>query len=245
MTLPEWVEEHIHPTCAYCGSPITNNETLTDRYCSNPNCPEHMAQKIVALAKRLGVKGVGEAYARNAVRYQKFRYHTQIIPLWFDSPLVLPLWEVGELCMIKGHQSRWRSYCEGHDTMQEVLEDRCTPQAIRDAAPLLLYTESICKVKRRLEGKILTIMMSGSFDNYRSRADFVTDMNTKYGDVVQLVDVGKRKTGVEFLVKEAHATDHEKSAIAAAYGIEVITPKALEEKIVDYRTYILGGGQEQ
>ena len=245
MTIPDWVNERIGTTCPYCGSPITNNDALTDRYCSNPSCPEHMAQKIVLLAKRLGVKGVGEVYARNAVCYQKFTYPTQIIPLWFEQPLEVPLWEVGEICMIKGHQIKWREYCEGCNTMEEVLANPRLPYDIRAAAPILLYTESICRVKRKLEGKTLNIMMSGSFDAYRARADFVTDMNNKYGDVVQLVDVGKRKTTVEFLVKETHATDHEKSAIAHANGIEIITPADLEQKIANYRTYIIGGEKSQ
>jgi hypothetical protein len=83
--------------------------------------------------------------------------------------------------------------------------------------------------------------MSGSFDAYRARADFVADMNRKYGNIVQLVDVGKRKTEVSYLVKENHATDHEKSAIAAANGIKIVTPTALEEILAGYSTYITGG----
>ena len=102
----------------------------------------------------------------------------------------------------------------------------------------------MCNIKPRLLGKRLNVMLSGSFDGYRSRSDFVAEMNRKYGDVVQLVDVGKRKTEVAFLIKEAHATDHEKSAIANAMGITIITPKAFNEKLEAYRSYILEGRGE-
>ena len=84
-------------------------------------------------------------------------------------------------------------------------------------------------------------MLSGSFDGYRSRSDFVAEMNRKYGDVIQMVDVGKRKTEVAFLVKEIYATDHEKSAIANAMGIPIITPKGLDEKLAAYKSYITEG----
>ena len=66
-------------------------------------------------------------------------------------------------------------------------------------------------------------------------------MNQKYGDVIQMVDVGKRKTEVAFLVKEVFATDHEKSAIANSMGIPIITPKALDEKLAAYKSYIIEG----
>lgn len=244
MEIAPWLEEHINKNCPYCGAPIVNNQLLTDRFCSNEKCPEHMAQKIVVLAKRLDVKNFGIASAREAVRLYKFQLHTQIIPHWFKEKPSLYLHEVGEICLIKGHQKKWRQYCEGHDTMLQVLRSPRTPPEIRKQGVLLICTAAMCNIKPRLLGKRLNVMLSGSFDGYRSRSDFVAEMNRKYGDVVQLVDVGKRKTEVAFLIKEAHATDHEKSAIANAMGITIITPKAFNEKLEAYRSYILEGRGE-
>lgn len=241
MEIPEWLTEHIYTTCPYCGAPIANNDLLTDRYCSNPACPEHMAQKVAVLAKRFGIKNYGIASARNAVRTHNLTIHTQIIPYWFKEPPSLFLHEVGEIALIKGHQKRWREYCEGHDTILQVLQDPRTPIAIKKQAPLLFCTSAFVKIKPRMQGMRINIMMSGSFEGYRSRADYVAEINRKYGHVVQLVDIGKRKTDVSFLVKEAFATDHEKSAIAMRAGIPIVTPALLKEKIEAYVAYITEG----
>lgn len=136
---------------------------------------------------------------------------------------------------------KWRQYCEGHDTMMQVVKCPRTPPEIRKHAVLLICTAAMCNIKPRLLGKRLNVMLSGSFDGYRSRSDFVAEMNRKYGDVIQMVDVGKRKTEVAFLVKEIYATDHEKSAIANAMGIPIITPKGLDEKLAAYKSYITEG----
>ena len=127
MEIPSWLQEHINTACPYCKEPIVNNFMLTDRYCSNLRCPEHMAQKIVVLAKRFGVKNFGIAAARSVVRQNKFQLHTQIIPYWFKDKPLLHLHEIGEICLIKGHQKKWREYCEGRDNMLQVLKDPSIP----------------------------------------------------------------------------------------------------------------------
>ena len=86
-------------------------------------------------------------------------------------------------------------------------------------------------------------MLSGSFEGYRARSDYIALMNQRYGDVIELVDVGRRKTDVAYLIKEKYATDHEKSAIAMEQGISIVTPRELEEKLAAYRTYIIEGRQ--
>lgn len=238
MVIPMWLEEHILSECPYCGAPITNNESLTDRYCSNPQCPEHMAHKIDVLAKRFGRKGFGVATARSYIRQMRFSSHLDILRIWFPDRLELELHEIGEICLIKGHQKKWRSYCDGYNNMLELVSSRTLPADVQSQSRLLLQAAVLCKVKPSLQGMKINIMMSGSFSGYRSRKDFVTEMNNKYGAHVQLVDVGKRKTGVDFLVKEDYTTDHEKSAIARSAGICIITPHDMEEKLKAFSTYI-------
>lgn len=240
--LPEWLGAYIYNICPYCGAPIVDNENLTDRYCSNPKCPEHMANKIVTLAQWFGVKDWGIVTARKAVSMHKLQYHTQIIPYWFAEKPSVYLYQVGELAMIKGHNKKWREYCDGCASMYEVLHKPSVPKDIKSKAILLTITSEMCNIKRSITGSRINIMMSGSFDRYRSRADFVKEMNDLYGDVVELVDVGKRKTGVQFLVKENHTIDHEKSAIAKSNGISIITPAGLAEGIKEIATYKKGGG---
>ena len=238
MEVPEWLKSYINETCPYCGALIANSPALTDRYCSNPKCPEHMAHKINVLAKRFNIKGFGIASARTMIRRYKLKTHLEAIPIWFETKPELSLHEIGEICLIKGHQKRWREYCEGYDNMLQVAMSKRLPEDIKEQTATLLIAGNLCKVKPRLLGSRINVMLSGSFEGYRSRKDFITKMNELYGDVVQLVDVGKRKTNVDFLVKENYTSDHEKSAIAAAAGIPILSPSIMEEKLGAYYAYI-------
>ena len=241
MEIPAWLNAQVLDVCPYCGSRIVNNEALTDRYCSNTRCVEHMAHKIDVLAKRFGIKNFGVATARQYIARNKFIRHTEIIPYWFDTKPSLYLHEVGEICLIKGHQKKWREYCDGCDTMLDVLAKPSVPADVKRKTTLLICTEKLVSVKPRLLGSRVNVMLSGSFNGYRSRSMFVGEMNRKYGEVVQLVDVGKRKTDVMFLVKKSYTTDHEKSAIARERGIQIVSPAELEERIKVCYTYIIEG----
>ena len=243
MEIAEWLLPYINKECPYCGTPIVNNEALTDRYCPNPKCYGHMAYKIEALAKRFGVKGIGPATARDAAILHKWTYHVEAIPWMLKEKPELYLYEVGEICMIKGHQKKWKEYCEGHQNMMQVLTDPRVPAEIREQSRLIFTATKYVKIEKNLLGRILTIMMTGSFAGYRSRNDWLLDMNNKYGDVIQLRDVGKRRTGVDYLVKEPYTSDHEKSNIAREEGISIISPHDLEERLKWYRTYIIEGGK--
>lgn len=241
--IPEWLQAYVAETCPYCGHPIRNNEALTDRSCSNPVCPEHTAHKLVALARYFHIKNYGIASARSDILIHKLTFHVQIIPIWFREPPLLQLHEICEIGQIKGCQKKWREYCRGYSSIAELSKNEAIPLAVRRRFPTLFMAEKVCAVKPALMGTHIYIMMSGSFEGYRSRSLFVSTMNERYGDIVQLVDVGKRRRDVSFLVKEAYATDHEKSALARAAGIPVVTPAQLEIKLRDYRTYIIEGGE--
>ena len=67
-------------------------------------------------------------------------------------------------------------------------------------------------------------MVTGAFNNYRNRNDFITDINNAFGDKFHVINVGKRKTNVDFLIKEIDAPDKSKTTMAEQNGIKVITP---------------------
>ena len=200
--------------------------------------------KMDVLAKRLGIKNFGPATARAIIERNNFTMHTQIIPIWFpnEKPSFY-LHEVGEICLIKGHQKKWREYCRGFDTMAQVCRSPFTPPDIKKQVVLLCCTEAMVNVKPRLQGIQINVMLTGSFQGYSSRKDYIAEMNAIYGDYVQLVDIGKRKTGVHFLVKEPWTTDHEKSNIARECGIPIVTPTELTERLKAAYSYIIRGGE--
>lgn len=246
MQIPEWLRVQLNEKCPYCGAPIVNNDVLTDRYCSNPQCPEHMAYKMDALAKRLGIKNFGPATARAIIERNHFTMHTQILPIWFSNEKPsFYLHEIGEICFIKGYQKKWRDICRGHSSMAEVCMSPFTHPAIKRNMVLLCCTEAMCTVKPRLQGTPVNVMLTGSFQGYSARGDFIAEMNALYGEYIQLIDVGKRKTGVRFLIKEEWTTDHEKSAIARECGIEIITPGHLRERLRAAHAYIIRGGETE
>lgn len=242
MEVAEWLKPYIQTTCPYCHSPIINNDNLTDRYCSNPSCPGHMAYKVSALATRFGAKGIGPATALAMIEAVKFPYHVCYLPTFLPEKPKLYLWQIGEIAMIKGYQNRWKDFAEGCDTMEQVCQKATVPQIIKDQLPLLQAAERECITIPRLTGIKIPVMLSGSFDGYAARRDWVAAMNAKYGDVFELVDVGTRKLDVQYLIKESWATDHTKSAIAKDYSIPIVTPKEMEEILSTGRAYIYRGG---
>lgn len=242
MEIADWLKPLLSTTCKYCGSPIVNNDNLTDRYCSNPQCPGHMAFKVSALATRMGVKGYGPATCLSLIEQFKFPFHICYLPLFVPDKPEVYLYEVGEMAYLKGFQKKWKDICEGKYAMAEVCDDPFTPWEVKENRLLLIACESYFNVKRPLLGERVNVMMTGSFDGYRARADFITAMNNKYGHRIQLVDVGKRKTGVDFLIKETWTSDHEKSAIARSCGIPIVTPSQMEEIIAKTAAYITEGG---
>lgn len=242
MEVAEWLKPYLNENCPYCHSPIINNENLTDRYCSNPACPGHMSYKISALATRFGAKGIGPATALAMIEAVKLPYHVNYIRAFLPAPPKLYLWQVGEIAMIKGHQNRWKEYADGCDTMEEVCNKASVPKVIKEHKRLLLAAERECIVLPRLKGLKINIMMSGSFDGYSARRDWLAAMNAKYGDAFELVDVGVRKLDVQYLVKESWATDHSKSAIARDYSIPIVTPAQMEEILSAGKAYIFRGG---
>lgn len=54
--------------CPECGMPMEMSETLTGLHCSSPKCPDKVAQRLVAIANKLGVKDLGDARAIDFVR---------------------------------------------------------------------------------------------------------------------------------------------------------------------------------
>lgn len=242
MEIAEWLKPLLNSECPYCSSPITNNENLTDRYCSNPKCPGHMALKVSELATRLGIKGIGPATALEMVEQFKLPFHVCYLPLLVSDKPKKYLWQVGELALIKGFQKRWQDLCFGKKNMTEVCDDVYTPPEVKQNRTLLLACESYFDVLPSLDGERVCVMMTGSFDGYRSRKDFIAEMNAKYGAYIQLVDVGKRKTGVDYLIKEEYTSDHEKSAIAKDCNIPIVTPAQMKEILSGAVAYIIEGG---
>jgi hypothetical protein len=241
-SIPEWLKSEINLTCPYCGSYITDNDKLTVRKCCNSACPGHMAQKMDKAAKLLGVKNFGPATALEYIKRYSLKSHIQIVPYLVAGKPALHLWDIGELAMITGMSKRWRELCVKYPSMKSFAESPYAPIEVINNKDFLIYVESFFTVIKPFKGERINIMMSGSFDGYNSRSDYVRSMNAKYGDYVQLIDIGKRKSDCDFLIREKHAVDHEKTRLAKSAGIPILTPSELSEKVEAIVTYITERG---
>jgi NAD-dependent DNA ligase len=226
MDIPSWLAQYLFITCPYCGSPITTSPNLTSRYCSNASCPGHLSHKIDKLVKQLNIKGVGPAVALNYIRHFHFTNHLQILDFVLPKSQrpSLYLHEICNLCLIKGINLKWRDITEGCKTMQDVINNN---HFLSPYSELLLYAESLFRIKPTLSGKRLNLMLTGSFSGYQERSALLQELNSKYGQSVCCVDVGKRKSNVHFLVKETGTVDHSKTKLATEANIPIITPREL------------------
>lgn len=223
--LPSWVWDNILKICPHCNSMIVENDTMTARWCSNPRCPEHMSYKVVEICSFFGVKGMGPATAKDWIVTRNLKSHFDIIPLLFDTKPKVSLADIATLACIEGYGSiQAEKELPQMRSFEEYFE-------MGNPNPLLLpYKDMLCAaqqyfdIKKPVSKRKLYVMATGSFHNFNNRDAFFSFVNQHFGSYVHVIQTGKRKTGVSFLIKEDDAVDHSKSQIARENNIPIVTP---------------------
>lgn len=223
--LPSWVWDNILKICPHCGCMIVENDLMTARWCSNPKCPEHMAYKIVEVCTFFGVKGMGPATAKEWIIEKKLQSQFEIIPLLFDIKPKASLADIATLACIEGYGSTQAEKELPHMRSFEEYFSMSNPN------PLLVpYKDILCDaqkyfdIKKPVSVRKLYVMATGSFHGFNNRDSFFTFVNEHFGSYVHVIQTGKRKTGVTFLIKEEDAIDHSKSQTARENNIPIVTP---------------------
>lgn len=228
--LPDWVKDNWLTTCPECGAYICDNSDTgktTARWCVNPRCPGHMSYKADRLAKYFHIDNFGPKTALTTIRTLKFTSHFQFLTRWFkDSKPILTLPEIAELACLEGYGrtqaqrdlSQYPSFTVYFATCQEVNP------ILRENKEFLIESEKYFQIKKPLSAKQMRVMGTGSFHGFSSRDDFFRAVNGVFGSYIHVIETGKRKTGISYLLKEPDAVDHSKSAIANECGIPIITP---------------------
>ena len=228
--VPDWVMKNWLLRCPYCGDTIFDNGdtgATTARWCPNRRCPGHMSYKMVELAKFFGIKGIGPKTALSIIQSNKLQSHLQIIPIWFkeEKPIVrLP--DVVSLACIRGLGSTTaESELGGYASIEEYL-DRCPEpnKVIIDNWKELSEAQQYFIVKPPLSKNKIRVMATDSFYGYVSREEYFEKLNDLFGGAVHIIQTGKRKTGVSYLVCEEGASDSAKMGIARDMGIPIVTP---------------------
>lgn len=234
---PAWVLENIMAECPYCGSPICDNSptgTMTFRWCLNPKCPGHMQHRIEALAKHFGISGFGVKSALSWYRLHPNCMHLEILKEWFDVPPLVPLSTVVKLAFIRGYgETSAVTALDSYADFQTYFQQASPPDPILNANRQYLYEcSTYFRIKEPVSSLQMVVMGTGAFNGYKSRSDYFSEINEKYGRYVHVIETtGPRKTGVAYLIKENNAPDRSKSRIAAEYGIPVLTPKQFYDMI--------------
>lgn len=225
--IPVWLQSNIQLFCK-CGYIILNNDKLTIRTCSNPSCPYHLAEKADYVLKYLGIKGVGSKTLLGLIKSKKYLSHLDVLQDYFDEKPLVSLNEVAKLTMIYGHDKGFEEYCTSYSSFEQMFaNEEYLPDFIEDNKEELLEAEKHFRVRPGFIGGVFNVMLTGEIHGYPARNMFIDDLNDKFGNIVYIKDVGRRKTGVDALIAEDDTPFHSKMAIAKEKGIPIITPAAL------------------
>ena len=228
--VPQWVQDNWMTTCPECGSFIVDNGNtgvITARWCANPKCPGHMAHRAKALADYFGISGFGAKTALSYIKPNNYESHFDFLKKWFpDEKPLLSLADIAVLCCIEGFGStQAEKELSCYPSFENYFTTCFAPNLLlvehRDE---LLKAETYFRVKPPKSANKMLVMGTGSFHGYPNRETYFALLNEVFGEYVHIIQTGKRKTGISYLIKEEDAVDHSKSALAKACGIPIITP---------------------
>ena len=243
--LPQWVHDNIMCYCTYCVAHIADNSDtgkLTARWCVNPYCPGHMMHKAYAIVNYYGAKGIGPETCLKYIKRGKYKTPFQIIPDVFGADVkpTASLAEIASLAGIDGYgMTQAQKELNSYATFEMYFRICATPNPLLvENKELLMDAEKYFTLKPPRSVRKLYVMGTGSFHGYSSRDEFFRLINDAYGQSINVIQTGKRKTGVSYLIKEADAIDHSKSRIARENNIPVVTPSEFVSIIESMCPYI-------
>lgn len=233
--IPDWLKPHMKLMCD-CGAGAICDDgpigydgimKLTQRWCSNPLCPYHMAEKVNELAKHFNILGVGSKTALEDIRMYKFKSHLDALKFWFAEPPEVYLYEAAELSYIYGVDSKWKEWLGGYTSLDDYFaNERNIPDIVRSNEGYLRECISYFRIKNEaLSNRVIKVMMTGSMHGYSNRQEFLDAINELYKGVLRVEDNKKTVRGTICLIKEEDAVDYSKTGIAVANDIPIVTSK--------------------
>lgn len=228
--IPEWVKSNWLEECPYCKAYIADNSdtgVTTARWCLNPRCPGHMAYKMMEITKFLGIKGIGPKTAVTMIQQNGFKNHLDAMLFWTNGERpVVRLSEVAVLACIRGlGRPTAESELGGYGSFAEYFQSSRNPNIILwEHQKELFEAETYFIVKPPLSKKKIRVMATDSFYGYGSREEYFDMLNELFGQYAHIIQTGKRKTGISYLICEDGASDSAKMGVARDCGIPIITP---------------------
>lgn len=239
---PSWVMENIMLTCPYCNCLLVDNSDgpngMTARWCPNKECPGHMQYKMDYMAKTLGIKNFGPATALTYIKTHHCKSHVEILDEWLGSTKPLfRLSEIADLACIDGYSSvTGKKELNEFASFDDYFKHANPVNPILWSNRELLYDiEKHFTVAEPMSKRKIFVMGHGSFNNFSSRKEFFDEVNAAFGNVIQVIEVGRRKTGVSYMLID-NGTAHTglKYNTAVECGIPIVTPAEFVNILTQY-----------
>lgn len=236
--IPDWLKEHLHRTCQYCGSEMMNyyndDGRCTNRRCSNPACCGELAAQGDFIAKVLDIKGIGFARCLEAVRAGRLTNPVQILGSFQVKPTV-SMSQYLRIHCFEGVDSGWETLCTRNNiyTLDDLFSADLAEyrdlvmrneQMLRDNAKFVIFKQKPVQYVEKHEVSYLTVMITGPVNGYSSKEAFLETVNAAtYGRIVILYQKTKRKTEVDFLIRDNPTDTSGKVYAALEGGIPIVT----------------------
>ena len=240
---PKWAFDNMMLHCKYCGSYILDNSDtgkVTARWCANPKCPGHMMHRCKVLVDFFGVKGIGPETCLNLITGNNWTSHFDIIPFILkDKKPRLSLSEIATLACIEGYgATQAQKELDCFASFEDYFNSKGTKnELLLNNKDMLIDCQKYFEIKPPRSSTKLLVMGTGSFNGYSSREQYFNMLNDIFGQYVNIIQSGKRKTGICFLIKEPNAVDHSKSQIARENNIPIVTPDEFIALLLDRYPY--------
>ena len=239
----------IAETCPYCGGKMINlcNEfgKITNRRCENyTTCPGHNAAKAEDMFKILGVQGIGYKTCLDYLRSNGYKSHLDCLPLSTENELYL--YDIFRLLCIDGLDKQWKKECETVNvyTLEDV--NKLSPKLQvyvnnnMDTINKILEYIKIKVPSKKFSDTFNNIMITGPVNGFVNKNDFINYCNDKYGEYIKTIhQENKRKTNVDYLIKEPQTAPRAKVEVAKSAGIPIVSSeeylKILEEACKQFK----------
>lgn len=213
--IPTWLATNIKSKCE-CGGDIVNNDLLTQRYCSNPNCYKHIGARIDALAKKLSIKGIGPAAGEEMAKYTKYLTPVPYIVRGYPQATLA---EIAEYCDFYGVSKQWSKILQGvndPEALRGTEYEDCIP-GIKEAMEYFTVRETV------KSAVTVYVWITGSIEGYSNRDEFISDMNLLFEPIIKVVNNGSTISNTTVLVKEPYSNTSGKTEKARKNGIPVMS----------------------